>query len=347
VVCIKLFVSSLKKTGFCSVIMERKICVIISARGYPSTLAECLNSILNLNYASLEVIFVDDGLGKSSLEVLGRFEDKIRVLESDSRGPSYARNLAAKNTDAEFIAFTDSDCVVDKGWLGHLMKGFEQHPQAVACGGTQQLPVNASAFEKKVFLFMRKAGFITDYMRKTKSQDIAEVEHNASCCVMYKKDVFLKEGGFLEGLWPGEDVELDYRLKRKGYEIVFNPKAVVYHYRPKKIKTFLSMMYRYGWAQGSLVRKYGIFRKIQTLPFFEAALFFLFILSIILGFLKMLSVIILVALLFVLLYFNLNITVFSLGILGFIWWNIGFFRNILKSQENSRNFTNRDKVIKV
>lgn len=61
---------------------------------------------------------------------------------------------------------------------------------------------------------------------------------------MYKRDTFLECGGFLDELWPGEDVELDYRLKKKGYHLICNPGAVVYHYRPKKLAVFLAMMYR-------------------------------------------------------------------------------------------------------
>ncbi len=175
--------------------------------------------------------------------------------------------MFVKSTDVEFLAFTDSDCIVDKNWLTELLKGFREYPEAVSCGGAQKLPEDATNFEKKVFLFMKKAGFFSEYARQAKDANITEVNHNASCCVMYKREVFLKEGGFLEGLWPGEDVELDYRLREKGYKLLFNPRAVIYHYRSKSLKSFLKMMDRYGRAQGYLVRKYGIFRKIQLVPF--------------------------------------------------------------------------------
>jgi GT2 family glycosyltransferase len=125
---------------------------------------------------------------------------------------------------------------------------------------------------------MGKAGIITDYMRSQGSQAIIEVRHNASCNVMYRKDIFLAEGGFLGELWPGEDVELDYRLSQKGYKHYFNPRAVVYHYRPAGIASFSKMMFRYGWAQGFLVKKYGIFRKTQFLPLVSIAGVVLFLL---------------------------------------------------------------------
>lgn len=73
-------------------------------------------------------------------------------------------------------------------------------------------------------------------------------------------------GGFHAGLWPGEDVELDHRLKTAGYRIMFNPAAKVCHYRAEDFRSFCRMMRRYGWAQGVLAHKYGVFRRIQLLP---------------------------------------------------------------------------------
>lgn len=290
-----------------------KVAIIIPARGFCRDFKKCLASLLALDYSNYEVIVIDDGLSREGAAALSSFTDKIKVFPGGQRGPSYGRNLAAKNTDARFVAFTDSDCVVDNNWLKELMRVFSKYPDAAACGGRQLLPPDATKFEKKVYLFMKKAGFITDYMNK-RAEEIIEVNHNPSCNVMYKRDIFLKEGGFLEGLWPGEDVELDYRLKKKGYKILFNPRSVVSHYKPEKLKDFLKMMFRYGEAQGFLVRKYGIFRKIHFIPFLNMAVIFFVIYGI-----KSFSYLLLSVLL--LLFCFLRLEFFS-----FLFWNIGFWK---------------------
>lgn len=144
---------------------------------------------------------------------------------------------------------------------------------------------------------------------------------------MYRRDIFLQEGEFLEGLWPEEDVELDYRIRKKGYKIVFNPRAVVYHYRPKTLRSFLKMMHRYGHAQGFLVRRYGIFRKIQILPFVNLLILPLLIYSLSLKLFGLISWGMI--LLFLFCFSNFNIYVTGLKILGFITWNIGFWRRFM------------------
>jgi glycosyltransferase involved in cell wall biosynthesis len=253
--------------------LNDKIAVIVPVRGSAEKLQWCVSSLLALEYPDFEVIIADDGLDQEGLRILDNFKGKIKVVPSGSRGPSVARNLAAKSTDAEFLAFTDSDCIVDKNWLFELMRGFAANPQAAACGGIQRLPQGATAFEKNSYLFMQRCGIITDYIRTVKGEDIIEVGHNPSCNVMYKRQVYLEEGGFLEGLWPGEDVEFDYRLKKKGYALFFNPKAIVYHHKPDNRDKFIRMMFRYGSAQGALVRRHGFFRRVQG-----AGVFFVFIL---------------------------------------------------------------------
>lgn len=309
--------------------MLNKACVIIPAKGKPEKLQECIKSILTLDYPNLEIIVVDDGLEEAGIKILDNFKGRIKILKSNSRGPSYARNLAALNTDAEFIAFTDSDCIVAKNWLEELSRAFGDYPQAVACGGIQELPRDATNFEKKIFLFMQKAGFISDYIRMAKDIRIREVNHNPSCNVMYKKEAYLKEGGFLEGLWPGEDVEFDYRLKKKGYKLFLNPKAVVCHYKPRTLRSFLEMIYRYGFVQGLLVKRYGVFRRIHFFPMLTLILVLLFFLLMSID--KVFAFWFIAGVFFLSWFYFLDFVSFLLFLSGGFLWNMGFIMGLVKN----------------
>lgn len=243
--------------------MDETVCVIIPAQGAAPYLAQCVASVFSQQRTPDELILVDDGIDPKVLEPLRQYQEGLRVLKSDGAGPSAARNLAAQSTSAQFIAFTDSDCSVDKRWLAELLDGFRQYPEAAGGGGSQEVPPDASIFERRVFSFMRKTGMLTEYVRRGRPDELALVGHNASCNAIYKRGVFLQEGSFLNELWPGEDVELDYRLRKKGYQLFYNPRSVVYHHKPRSWRAFAAMMYRYGRAQGILVRRHGFFRRIQ------------------------------------------------------------------------------------
>lgn len=301
---------------------EPLISIIIPAKNAEATIKKCLDSILNLNYQHHEVFIINDGSSDKTGEILMSYKG-IKIINTEGIGPSKARNIAVGQAEGEYVAFTDADCVVGKEWLNELLKGFAGK-NMVSVGGSQKIPADESAFGRIVSEFMRKAGFITDYMRVDKKR-INSVNHNASCNVMYKKDIFLQEGGFKDGLWPGEDVELDYRLEKKGYTLMFNPQAVVYHYRQDSFRNFIKMMFRYGWAQGVLVRQYGIFRRIQVLPVLNVALiavfYIMFHYNLWIGIITILILI-------------LGISVYLrsalfLGLSGYLAWNRGWFFGLI------------------
>jgi len=301
------------------------ISVIIAVKNNRATLGKCLDSVLAIDYDNYETIVVDDGSTDGTSEALKKYSSKIKIItNTESTGPSAARNSAAHQAEGEFLAFTDGDCIVGSQWLKELLSGFDKADPA-SVGGRQELPEDAGDFQKKVFLLMKKIGFITDYMRAGKDT-IAEVAHNASCCVMYRKEVFLEMGGFLKGFWPGEDVELDYRLKKKGYRLRYNPKALVYHYRPDNLKKFSRMMSRYGRAQGFLLRKYGIFRKIQLVPFLSLG-----ILSALFLYGNFIYLILLVSLVLSWVYLG-SFFVLLLCIRAVIFWHLGFITGLFKNE---------------
>lgn len=290
------------------------ISIIIPAKNAEKTLKKCLDSILNLNYKNFEVIAINDGSRDRTSEILNDYSFKL--INTDGVGPSKCRNMAIKQAKGDFTALTDSDCVVDKFWLDELLKGFKED-SIIAVGGKQESPADESEFGKRVQAFISKTGFVTDYGRS--SDELREMNHNPSCNVMYRKEAF-DNRGFEEGLWPLEDVEFDHRLKLAGYKMIYNPKAIVYHYRPQNLKHFNTMIYRYGLNSGYLFRKYGFFRRSQIVPFILLVFitFALFFRSLIFpGFL-----------LFVLTLLLLFKMVFVLVVISLISWNIGFFKGI-------------------
>lgn len=238
------------------------VSVIIPVRNGQYTLGKCIDSVFELDYGNYEVIVVNDASVDNTAEIVSGYPN-LKILNTSGIGPSGARNLAVEQAEGEFIAFSDADCLLDKYWLRELLKGFTNEKIA-GVGGTQKSPDDDSEFGKRVNDFLGTAGFITDYIKSGLGS--RRVKHNPSCNVMYRKSTLIEVGGFLEGLWPGEDVELDYRIRKKGYLLMFNPKAIVFHYRPNNFRDFSKMMFRYGKSQGILVRKYGFFRKVHFVP---------------------------------------------------------------------------------
>jgi len=304
---------------------EPKISIIVPAYNVEKTIKRCIESLLRLNYGNYEIIIVDDGSTDATKQILSGYKEKISVMALEHRGPSHCRNRAVSESKAEYVAFTDADCIVDKNWLKELLIGFSGENIA-AVGGSQLSPDDETAFGRRVQLFFELTGFLGGYIKKSRRNSLSKVPHNPSCNVMYRREALLAIGGFDEWLWPGEDVDLDYRLAKKGFVLLFNPRAIIYHYRPGSLKKVYSMMCRYGVVQAILTKRYGFFRKIQFVP-----IFFLFL---ILLFIRDASFLLLIPILYLFLFLKTKdfVTanfVFVFILMSLLFWNLGFFKGML------------------
>ncbi len=105
--------------------------VIIPVYNVESYLAACLDSIVEQESCTIEVIAVDDVSTDSSLSILKKYEKQyalnqridinIIVLKENS-GPGYARNLAVKEAKGEYVFFADSDDLIVSGAFSKLLE---------------------------------------------------------------------------------------------------------------------------------------------------------------------------------------------------------------------------------
>lgn len=312
------------------------VSIIVPAHKLDACLRRCIRSLEALDFPDerYEIIVVTDGV-----EHGGFFEGlRVRAIPMDKAGPAAARNKGASLAQGEFLAFTDSDCLVYGGWLQELLRCFED--QGVAgVGGAQLSPPDDTPFGKSVQTFFVAISFIGGYTRR--HRDVRPVEHNPSCNVCYRRSAFEQEGGFDPSLFPGEDLDLDLRLRRRGQRLIYNPAAVVYHYRPARLSAFARMMERYGmFSGGYLTRRYGFFRKISYEP-----IALLLALCAVLGITfisPLLGAQIILAILFsLLIYFwwktgsiSAATSCVSLLLVTLLYWNIGYIKGLIHSAED-------------
>lgn len=240
------------------------VSVVIAARNAEATLGACLASVARLDYPHVELIVADDGSTDETAAVARRAG--ARVVNAAGVGPAAARNLAVAASAGQVIAFTDADCEVPPDWLSVLVDAIDRPGVASAGGG--QVQVFGSGGDPRadaaIEAFFRLASFFFEYPRD--GGPPRAVAHIASCNSAYRREAFLEVGGFTPGLFPGEDVDLDYRLRQRGYRAWFVPSVRVRHHRPGGWTWFTRMMRRYGRGQGVLARLHGPFRLADAVP---------------------------------------------------------------------------------
>jgi len=180
------------------------ISVIIPAYNAEQHIEEALHSVFNQTYPNVEIIVVNDGSTDSTLQVLNKYQSKIKVLTQNNLGVARARNYAAEEATGDWLAFIDSD---DR-WTPDKLT-------------TQFNSLNKEGWSHTNSIYF---GFNQD--GKTKRSDLSSLSGGlvfnkliienfiTTSTVLINKELFLSHNGFDESLKALEDWELWIRIAR-------------------------------------------------------------------------------------------------------------------------------------
>lgn len=224
------------------------ISIIVPTHQRLSYLQRCVESLLAVDYGPFEIIVVDDFSTDGTQSYLEALVGQgVIILRNDRNlGVAATRNVGAKRAKYSILAFTDDDCVVDRGWLSALAAAF--HDPAVA------------------FAFGRTA-YIRDHYRGYFPERLVtngDGRWPGGGNIAYRRDVFLATGGFDPHyvFFNNEDTELAIRLVAEGHRFVRRPEAVVYHQAMHWTRASLLNSRRNASVWPALKRRYP--RHFQT-----------------------------------------------------------------------------------
>ncbi|HEX4477330.1 MAG TPA: glycosyltransferase family A protein [Polyangiaceae bacterium] len=117
-----------------------RIAIVIPTRNRGAQAAEAANAVL-ADPVDMDLVVVDQSIDDSTVNALGPIRDpRLRVVRSELRGASNARNVGVAATTAPIIAFTDDDCRPAPGWASTMASTLEDHPEADLVFGRVHLP---------------------------------------------------------------------------------------------------------------------------------------------------------------------------------------------------------------
>lgn len=232
--------------------------IIIVNYNTKELLKKCLESIFRLPPSPwrYEVIVVDNNSSDGSVREIRRWKrerggerPELKLVENKKNlGFARANNLGLRKAGGEFILFLNPDTIVPPKTIPILVDYLRKHPRVGvvtcrvelpsgelddACRRGFPTPWNAFChFAGLDRLFSRIrffSGYTLGYLPADKIQEID------ACCGAFfltRKKILEEIGSFDEKFfWYGEDLDLCFRIKQRGYKIIYYPKVKIIHYK--------------------------------------------------------------------------------------------------------------------
>ena len=195
---------------------EINISVIIPAYNCEKTISKSINSILNQSFNAFEIIVVDDGSSDKTYDFVRISFPNVRLFKQENAGPASARNLGISVANGNWIAFLDSDDILNHDALRIYSQLIIDNPKFNWIAGAYYKVYNnnkriISYNGKELKNNIIKNVFDAYDSFKYKIQN----ELITTCSVLINKNVFETVGKFNEQLFFGEDLDLWFRISLK------------------------------------------------------------------------------------------------------------------------------------
>lgn len=181
--------------------------IIIPLYNKELSIASTLQTVLNQDYSNFEVIIVNDGSTDRSLEIAQTICDsRIKIINTENRGVSSARNTGIRNASNEFITFLDADDI----WFPYCLSEFkalieEFSLASVFCTSHTLNIKDIPSTEKRYYVDNYYKATAEFYARYTVALLLIG-------CVAVRKECFETVGYFKEKMTHGEDLDMWKRL---------------------------------------------------------------------------------------------------------------------------------------
>ncbi len=100
-----------------------EISVVVPMYNVEKYISRCIESILSQTYQDFELIVIDDGSTDSSFAICQEYalkDERVKLVHTEDKGVSEARNLGTTKAIGKYIAYIDSDDFVTRDYLETL-----------------------------------------------------------------------------------------------------------------------------------------------------------------------------------------------------------------------------------
>ncbi|MEQ1248504.1 poly-beta-1,6-N-acetyl-D-glucosamine synthase [Acinetobacter soli] len=222
---------------------------------------ETITHALGLDYPNFEVIAINDGSSDNTAEVLNRLaeqHEKLRVVHlAQNQGKAMALQAGSLLTEAEILIGIDGDALLDSHAASWMVRHFQQDPTVAAVTGNPRIRTRSTLLGRiQVGEFSSIVGMI-----KRAQRSFGRLFTVSGVITAFRKSA-VHEVNYWSPNMLTEDIDITWKLQRAGWDIRFEPNALVWILMPE---TFTGLWkQRLRWAMGGaqvLLKNLDVFFK--------------------------------------------------------------------------------------
>jgi len=215
---------------------QREVTIYVPCYNAAAHIDRCIKSLLAQTFPVKEILVINDGSTDDSMDRVRKYP-QVRIIEHEgNKGLGVARNTALKNITTEFVANIDSDCVAEPDWLERLMDNMLEGK--IAGVGSMLIESNRET--------------VPDYWRVIHMKQhwgalpIRNPQWLYGHSAVFRRSALMAVGGYLDKYRTNyEDLDISRRLRAAGFDLVYEPKAKVYHLRKDTAYTVIRTRWRW------------------------------------------------------------------------------------------------------
>lgn len=218
-----------------------QVSIVIVNYNVAQFLYQCLTSVeAALRHISGEIIVVDNASSDDSCHLVKRFFPNVHLIENKLNvGFSKANNQGVQIAKGKYVLILNPDTVIPEDILIKLFEFANTNAQYGAIGvplydgngqylpeSKRNLPTPWVALKK---MFGKTSSYYANHLEKHISGEVAVL---VGAFMWIEKSKYKKVGGFDEDYFMyGEDIDLSYKLLKKGYKNYYYSLSQVIHYK--------------------------------------------------------------------------------------------------------------------
>ena len=232
--------------------MSGLVTVVVPARNEEANLGPCLSSILEQDWPNLQVLVVDgastDGTA-AIIESFARRDPRVELLVNPDRTIPRSLNLALRAARGSWLVRVDAHACVPPDYVRRLMRHLESGAWGGVGGRKDGQGVTPAG---RAIAAAMASPFGVGNSTYHHGRCVRTVDHIPFGA--YPTALARELGGWDERLLANEDFEFDYRVRRHGRQLLFDPELKIGWQCRQSVPDLFRQYRRYGRGKADVAR---------------------------------------------------------------------------------------------